>query len=105
FLDRHAELAGDLGNLVVLEQAKVLGDDLLGWLTLQAEVTNLEPEALLEVARGDADRIEGLDVLERLFDIGDRPPSHRGNFLDRGDEVAVVVQVADDGPADFLDRL
>ena len=55
-LDRHPELARDLGDLVVLQQPQVLGDDLLGRRALEAEVAELQPEALLQVARGDADR-------------------------------------------------
>jgi hypothetical protein len=64
-------------------------------------VANLQPEAFLEVAGGDADRIERLDVLERALDVGDRPLPHRRHLLDRGDEVAVVVEIADDGATDL----
>ena len=99
---RHPELARDLGHLVVLQQPQVLGDDLLGRRALEAEVPDLEPQALLQVARGDADRIERLHVLQRALDVGDRPVAHRRDLLDRRDEVAVVVEVADDRAADLL---
>ena len=62
-------------------------------------------QALLEVARGDADRIERLDVLQRALDVADRPLGHRGDLLDRGHQIAVVVQVADDRPPDLLQLL
>ena len=47
-----AELARDLGDLVVLQQPQVLGDDLLGDRPLQGEVPDLQPQALLQIARG-----------------------------------------------------
>ena len=53
----------------------------------------------------DADRVEGLDVLQRLLDFDDRPVAHGGDLFDRGDEVAVVVEVADDRAADLLQLL
>ena len=97
------ELARDLRHLVVLQQPQVLGDDLFGRRALEPEVANLQPQAFLQVARGDADRIERLHVLERALDVGDRPLPHRRNLLDRRDQVAVVVEVADDRAADFLE--
>ena len=100
-LDRHPEPARDLRHLVVLQQPQVLGDDLLGRRALEAEMADLQPEALLQIARGDADRIECLHVLQRALDVGDRPLAHRGDLLDRRHEVAVVVEIADDGAADF----
>ena len=97
----HPELARDLRDLVVLQQPQVLGDDLLGRRALEPEVPDLQPQALLQVARGDADRIERLHVLQRPLDVGDRPLAHRRDLLDRGHEVAVVVEVADDRAADL----
>ena len=97
--------ARDLGDLVVLEQAQVFGDDLLGRRALEPEVPDLEPEALLQVARGDADRVERLHVLQRLLDVGHRPLAHRRDLLDRRHQVAVVVEVADDGAADLAQAL
>ncbi len=76
-------------------------DDLLGRRALEAELPDLEPEALLQVARGHADRIERLHVLQRALDVGDRPLAHRGDLLDGRDEIPVVVEVADDGAADL----
>ena len=101
-VDRHAEPARNLRDLVVLQQAQVLGDDLLGRRPLEAEMPDLQPEAFLQVARGDADRIERLHVLQRALDVGDRPVAHRGDLFDRRDEIAVVVEIADDRAADFL---
>src|SRR5574338_591535 len=101
-LDVHPELAGDLRHLVVLQELQVFGDDLLGWRPLEPEVPDLQPEAFLQVARGHADRIERLHVLQRTLDVPHRPVPHCRDLLDRGHEVAVVVQVADDRAADLL---
>ena len=60
----------ELGNLVVLQQPQVLGDDLLGRRALEAQVPHLQREALLQVARGDADRIEALDQPQDPLDLG-----------------------------------
>ncbi len=91
-----AELARELRHLVVLEQAQVLGDDLLGRRARQAEMPNLQQEALLQVARGDANRVERLHELQRPFDSADGPRPHRRDLFDRRDEHPVVVEVADD---------
>ena len=67
------ELARDLRHLVVLQQAQVLGDDLLGRRAFEAEVAELQQQAFLQIARRDADRIEALDHAQRALDVGDRP--------------------------------
>ena len=63
---------------------------------------DLKPQAFLQVARAHADRIERLDVLQPLLDFDDRPLTHRRDLFDRRDEVAVVIEVADDCAADLL---
>ena len=40
---------------------------------LEAEVAQLQQQALLQVARGDAGRIEALDQRERPLDVARRP--------------------------------
>ena len=90
----------ELGHLVVLQQPQVLGDDLLGGRALLAEVAQLQPEALLEVAGGHADRVEPLHHPQRLLDLVGRPLAHRRDLVDRRHQVPVVVEVADDGVAD-----
>ena len=95
------ELARELRHLVVLQQPQVLGDDLLGRRALEAEVPQLQQQALLQVARGDADRVEPLHERERPLDVRDRPAAHRRDLVHRRDQVAVVVEVADDGRADL----
>ena len=95
------ELARDLRHLVVLQQPQVLGDDLLGRRALEAEVPELQQQALLQVARGDADRIELWTCCSARSTSLDRPRPHRRELVDRRDQVAVVVEVADDGGADL----
>ena len=90
-IDAHPELARDLGNLMVLEQPQVLGDDLCRRRVFMADVAKLQPEAFLQVTGGDADRIEGLNMLQRLLDVGYRPIAHRRHFLDRRHQIAIVV--------------
>ena len=103
-VDAQPELARELRHLVVLQQPQVLGDDLLGRRALEAQVLDLQRQALLQVARGDADRVEALDQAQRLLDVLDRPRAHRRDLVHRGHQVAVVVEVADDGFADLADR-
>ena len=104
-VNREPELAGQFRHLVVLQQPQVLGDDLLGRRALEAEVADLQPEALLQVAGGYANRIEAVDERQRLFDRRDRPRAHRGDLVHRGHQVAVVVEIADDRRADLVQRV
>ncbi len=89
------------GHLMVLEQPEVIGDDLLGRRALEAQVAKLQQQALLQIARGDAGRIEALDQAQRPLDLAHRPRPHRGQLLERRHQIPVVVQVADDGRADL----
>ena len=61
------ELARQIRHLVVVQQAEVLGDDLLRRRALEAQVLDLQRQALLQIARGDADRVEALDQAQRAF--------------------------------------
>jgi hypothetical protein len=88
---------------MVLEQTQMLGDDLLGRRPFEPEMPQLQPQTFLQIARRDADRIERLDVLQGALHVRHRPLPHRGDFLDRCHEVPVVVQIAENGPADFLE--
>ena len=100
-VDRDAQLPRDFGNLMVLQQPQVLGDDLLRRRALEPEVAQLEQQTFLQVAGGDADRVEALDQPERALDVPDRPRAHRGQFVERRDQITVVGEVADDRRADF----
>ena len=66
---------------------------------------DLQRQALLQVARADADRIEALQQLQRALDFFDRPRPHARDLVDRRHQVAVVVEVADDGFADLAHQL
>ncbi len=93
---RHPELAGDFRHLMVLQQAQVIGDDLFGRRPVEPEVPQLQQQALLQVARGDAGRIEALNQLQRALDLADRPRPHRRQLVERRHQIPVVVEVADD---------
>ena len=71
----------------------------------QAEMADLEQQALLQIARADANRIELLHVIERPLDRRDVPVAERRDLVHRGHQVAVVVDVADDRGADVAQRL
>ena len=78
-VNRHPELARQLGDLMVLQQPHVVGDDLLGRRPTHAEVPELQEQALLQVARRDADRVEALKQLEGLLDgLGQPAPGVLG---------------------------
>ena len=100
-VDRHPELPRQLRHLMILQEAHVLGDDLLGRRPAHAQMPQLQQEALLEVARRDADRIEALDQLERPLDVFQRPRPHCRQLFHRRHELPVVVEVADDRLADL----
>ena len=103
-LDREPELPGQLRHLVVVQQPEMLGHDLLRRRALEVQVLDLQRQAFLQVARGDADRVETLDQAQPFFDLFDRPRPHRRDFVDRRDEIAVVIEVADDRVTNFADR-
>src|SRR6478672_5842326 len=88
---------------MVLKESKVFGDDLLGWCALETEMSNLQPQAFLQITRCDANGIERLHVLQRAFDIGNRPLSHRRDLFYRGDQISVVVEVADNRGPDLFE--
>ena len=68
-------------------------------------MAELKRQALLQIARAHADRIEALQKAQRALDFLDRPRPHPGQFVDRGDEIAVVIEIADDGFADLSHQL
>jgi len=100
-LDGHPHLAGDFGDLMVLQQAQVFGDDLVRGRALEPEVPQLQQQALLQVASGDTNRVEALHQAQRTLDVRRRPRPHRGDFLERRDQHPVVIEVADDRRADL----
>ena len=96
------ELAGDLGDLMVLQQPQVLGDDLLGRRAVEPEMPQLQQQALLQVARGDADRVEAsAPCCSARSTSATGHGAHRRELVDRRHQIAVVVEVADDRLADL----
>ena len=90
-----AELPRQIGNAMVLQQAQVIADEDFARGAAQAEVAQLEQQALLQIAGADANRIEGLDVIEGPLDQRHVPVAQRRDLVDRRHQVAVVVDIAD----------
>jgi len=67
---------------MILEEPEVVGDDPLCRCPLQPEAPELEQQALLQVARRHTGRIESLHQLQRALHFGDRPRSHRRQFIE-----------------------
>jgi hypothetical protein len=80
-VDRHSQLAGNLRDLMVLQEPQVLVDDFLRRRSLQADMPELKQQALLKVAGGNAGWIEALNQPERPFDVLDRPWTHGRQLL------------------------
>ena len=99
------ELARDLRHLMVLQQPQVVGDDLLGGRAVEAEVADLQQQAFLQIAGGHADRIEALDQREGPLHVGGVPRAHGGDLVERGHQVPVVIEVAEDCAADLAEQI
>ena len=60
----------------------------------------LNEQALLQIAGGNPEGIEFLNLLEHLFHKGRIHLLLNGNLFQRGHQIAVLIQVADDLFAD-----
>ena len=101
----HAHLTPDLGVLVPLELFHVVPDDHVGRRVLEPQLPQLQPQALREVAGGDAGGIEVLHHTEGLLDLVQRVGTQVGDLGDRGPQHPVLVDVLDDGVADLQQQL
>jgi hypothetical protein len=96
--DRDAEVTGDLVELAVSQQRPVLRDDRADQRVVDAqerEVVDLDQQALAQVARADADRLERLQRGQDRLDPRQADRQDVGDLLDRAGQVAPLVQVAD----------
>ena len=64
-------------------------------------MAKLEEETFLQISRGDANRIETLDQLQRSLHLLDGPRAHGCQLLDGRHQLPVVVEVADDRLTDL----
>src|SRR5882724_7481936 len=99
-IERLLERARDLGVAAPLEVLEVLLDDLDGEGVGLGVGCQLEEEAFAHAARGHAGRIESLHQPESALDFLDGGTHAQGDLFHLRPEVAVVVEVADDGLAD-----
>ena len=82
-----------------------LGNDLLGQGVLRVEHAQLDQQALAQVARANAQRIELLHHGQRFLDVFHRVVAVLGDLLERDGQVAVFIEIADDDLGDFAHRL
>jgi hypothetical protein len=95
-LDRDAERARDTAEVALDQRVELLVEDLQHERVVDPEHARLDREALAQVARGDAARIELLNRRERLeHDLFAHAALAR-DLVDRRGQVAAVVEVADD---------
>ena len=100
-LGGEAHLAADLRVLVALQLLHEVADHAVGGRALEAEVPELQAQALLEVAARHPGGIEGLHDGERLLHLRRREGAHARDLVEAGAEQAVLVEVVDDGVADL----
>ena len=99
-VDRHAQLPGNLGHLMVLQEPQMLGDDLLRRRPLEAEMAQLQQETFLEVPRGDAHRVEALNQAQRALDVRQPTTAPSPRAPRRTPRDTRRRQIADDGRPD-----
>ena len=63
---------------------------------MPVDALDLQQQALPQVARADAGRVERLHHMQRRFDVLRLVLAHGGDLVQRGGKVAVFVQIADD---------
>ena len=80
------------------------GNDLLRQGILRIERAQLDQQALAQVARAHAQRIELLHHGQRLFHVFHGVVAVLGDLLERGGQIAVFIEVADDHFGDFAHR-
>src|SRR5690348_3082964 len=102
-LQRAVERAGDFFQLVGLHLLQMFGNYLLGESILGIEGFQLEEQAFAKIASADADGIEILNDSESIIEIVLRILAVLCEFLGRGSEIAVFIQIADDAFGEFLD--
>src|SRR6185369_17208960 len=104
-LDRHGELARQPVEAPALEHRQMIADNSGGKrIFREAQLAQLYEEALGEVARGDAGRVELLDATEDApHDVDVRPRvGEESDLLGLDGEISVLVEAPDDDRADLL---
>src|SRR5262249_45447224 len=106
-LDRALALLGDGLEVALLELLKELDHEPLSELAVVLEVVELEEEALFQVAGGDADGIEFLNLLQHALHMLDRNVQADGDVLagPLADQEAAVVERTDDLHGDRVVRI
>ena len=88
---------GQFLELTHLQLPHVVRNNLPGHATTAILTLDLEQQALLQVPRRDSGRIQTLHRLERSFHNRHREAALLGHLFHGGDQIAVFIQVTDDG--------
>src|SRR5260370_1188695 len=75
----------------------MIGDDLLGQHVLRVQGAQLDQQTFPQVACANSQRVKFLHDDQPFFDIVGRVFTVLGNFLERGGQVAVFVEVSNNG--------
>ncbi len=95
-LGRGAQPAGDFREAALAQVVEVAVHDPVFEALLLAQALELDEQALAEVARPDADRMESLDKLEHPLQVGHFHAGIVRDLLGAGLQEAGVVDIADD---------
>ena len=99
---RDAQRFGNRRISLALEIRQMVAHDHLNERSGQPQLLNLQQEALLEIARSDAGRIESLNHLQGLETLRHRRTGRPGEIFERHSQVSLLVEIADDGSPHFL---
>ncbi len=101
FLGRDTERTGDLRIATAAEILDVLADQGGFDAVRFPDPVQLDEQAFLQTAGADPDRVERLDEVESLLELLERDTATDGQFLDRGEQVPVIVDRPDDQLGDL----
>ena len=96
FEHAHLEQSRDLGEAAVHQVVEMVVDHAPGQRLLLAAGFQLQQQALAQVARADAGRLQGLHQPQHVLDLHQRPSDRFGDVLHRRREPAAIVDRADD---------
>ena len=104
-LQRTLEHLGQFFVLPELHQFQMVRDNLPGDAAFAAAAFELQQQALPQVLCADAGGVQRMHYADAFLDIGCGEAAFHGQFFRRGHQIAVFVQVADDGLRGVADGL
>src|SRR5262249_39535132 len=100
--DRYAKRSRYLGEAMLFQQVEMVEYDARGQRFFHPDVSELLKQALAQIERRHAGWIEALHAFENALDACGVGLQLRCQVGDRSLQVAVVVEIVDDGSADYL---